>query len=84
MELGQKSVIWKRLYRIINQGVQENIVILNVTIFCIQTKVFGNIKFCCLIITRFVDKTAIFFFSSSSMSKENTDNFQKVPHESRS
>ena len=37
-----------------NLGVQENIVILNVTIFCVQTKVFGNIKFCCLIITPFV------------------------------
>ena len=31
-------MVWKR-------GVQENIVILNVAIFCDQTKVFGNIKF---------------------------------------
>ena len=50
----KKSVAWKRLYKIIYQGVQENIVILNVTIFSVQTKVFGNIKFCCLIITPFV------------------------------
>ena len=40
--------------KIIYQGVQENIVILNVTTFCFQTKVFGNIKFYCLIITPFV------------------------------
>ena len=54
MELWEKSVVQKRLYKIIYQGVQENIIILNVTIFCVQTKVFGNIKFCCLIITPFV------------------------------
>ena len=54
MELGEKSVVWKRLYKIIKQGAQENIAILNVTIFSVQTKVFGNIKFCCLIITPFV------------------------------
>ena len=47
-------MVWKRLYKIIYQGVQEDIVILNVTIFCVQTKAFGNIKFCCLIITSFV------------------------------
>ena len=35
MELSEKSVAWKRLYEIIYQGVQENIVILNVTIFCV-------------------------------------------------
>ena len=46
MELCEKSVVC--------QGVHENIVILNVTIFCVQTKAFGNIKFCCLIITPFV------------------------------
>ena len=51
MELLEKSVIWKRLYKIIYQGVQENVVILNVTIFCVQTKVFSNTKFCCLLIT---------------------------------
>ena len=51
MELWEKSVVWKRLYKIIYQGVQENIVTLNVTIFCVQTEVFGNIKFCLLIIT---------------------------------
>ena len=33
MKLREKSVIWKRVYKIIYQGVQENIVILNVTIF---------------------------------------------------
>ena len=33
MELWEKSVAWKRLYKIIYQGVQENIVIMNVTIF---------------------------------------------------
>ena len=54
LELREKSVVRKCLYKIIYQGVQENIVILNVTIFCVQTKVFGNIKFCCLIITPFV------------------------------
>ena len=54
MELWEKSVVWKRLYQIIYQGVQENIIILNVTIFCFLTKVSGNIKFCCLIITPFV------------------------------
>ena len=31
MELGEKSVVWKRLYKIIYQGVQEKIVILNAT-----------------------------------------------------
>ena len=45
MELWEKSVVWKRLYKIIYQDVQENIVILNVTILCVQIKVFGNIKF---------------------------------------
>ena len=54
MELWEKSVVWKRLYKIIYQGVQENIVILNATIFCLQTKVFGNIKFCYLVITHLV------------------------------
>ena len=54
-------MVWKRLYKVNYQGIQENIVILNVTIFCVQTKVFGNIKFCCLIITPFVSLTAIFF-----------------------
>ena len=44
----------KSLYKTIYQGVQENIVILNVTIFCVETRLFGNIKFCCLIITPFV------------------------------
>ena len=33
MELWEKSVVWKRLYKIIYQGVQENIVILNAAIF---------------------------------------------------
>ena len=33
MELWEKSVVWMYLYKIIYQGVQENIVILNVTIF---------------------------------------------------
>ena len=54
MELWEKSVVWKHLYKIICQGVQENIVILNVTIFYVQTNIFGNIKFCCLIIASFV------------------------------
>ena len=54
MELWEKSVVWKRLYKIIYPSFEENIVILNVTIFCVQTKVFGNIRFCCLIITPFV------------------------------
>ena len=50
IELWEKSMVWKRLYKIIYQSVQENIVILNVTIFCVNNKVFGNIKFCRLII----------------------------------
>ena len=54
MKRWEKSVVWKRLYKIIYQGVQENLVILNVTTFCVQTNVFGKIKFCCLIITPFV------------------------------
>ena len=58
-------MVWKRLYKIFYQGVQENIVILNVTIFCVQTKVSGNIKFCCPIITPFMK----YVFSSSSISK---------------
>ena len=33
MELREKSVVWKRLYKVIYQGVQEIILILNVTIF---------------------------------------------------
>ena len=33
---------WKSLYKIIYQGVQENIVILNVIIFCVQTKAFSE------------------------------------------
>ena len=48
-ELLEKSVVWKRLYKTIYQGSQENVVILNV-----QTKVLGNIKFCCPIISPFV------------------------------
>ena len=47
-------MVWKRLYKIIYKGVQESIVILNVTIFSVQAKVFDDIKFCCLIITPFV------------------------------
>ena len=41
-------MVQKRLYKFIYQGVQENIVILNVTIFGVQAKAFGNIKFCFL------------------------------------
>ena len=44
-------MVWKRLYQIIYEGVQENIVILNVAIFCVQTKEYCNIKFCGRIIT---------------------------------
>ena len=33
MELCKKYVVWKHVYKIIYQGVQENIIILNVTIF---------------------------------------------------
>ena len=75
-------MVWKHLYKTIYQGVQENIVlvILNVIIFCVQTKVLGNIKFCCLIITLFLVKQK-YFFSSSSISKENTEKCLKVPHE---
>ena len=51
IEILEKSVVWKLLYKIIYRSVQENIVILNAIIFCVQTKIFGNIKFCCLVIT---------------------------------
>ena len=53
-DLWEKSVVWKRSSKTIYEGVQENIVILNIAIFCVQTKVFDNIKFCCFIITSFV------------------------------
>ena len=53
-------MVWKRLYKIIYQGVQENIVILIVTILCVQTKEFGKIKFCCPTTTPFVLKSNIF------------------------
>ena len=83
MELSEKSVVWKHLYKFIHQGVQENIVILNVTIFCVQTKVFGNIKFRCPIVTPFCELNSSIFFSSLR-SKDNTEKFLKVPHECRS
>ena len=38
-------MVQKSLYNIIYQGVPENIVILNVTIFCFKVEGFGNIKF---------------------------------------
>ena len=41
MKLWEKSVVSKRLYKIIYQGIQENIVILNAAIFCVRTEVFG-------------------------------------------
>ena len=44
-------MVWKHLYQIIYEDAQENIVILNVTFFCVQTKHFDNIKFFCRIIT---------------------------------
>ena len=66
-------MVQKRLYlKIIYEGVQENIVILNVTIFCVQIKECCNIKFCCPVITPLRVK-GLYFFSSSSRSKENTD-----------
>ena len=48
------SVVWKLLYKIIYWSVQENIVILIVTIFCVNTKEFGKLKYCCPSITPFV------------------------------
>ena len=54
VEFSEKSVVWNRLYKIIHQGVQEIIVILNVTIFCVETKVFGNIKFVVQLLLPFV------------------------------
>ena len=83
VEFSEKSVVWKRLYKIIHQGVQENIVILNVTIFCFETKVFGNIKFVVQLLYLLCVKPQ-YFLSSSSVSKENTENFLKVPHECNS
>ena len=74
MQLWEKSVVRKRLYKIIYQGFQENIVILNVTIFCVQTKIFGTIKFVVYLLHLLWVKQQ-YFFSSSSISKENTDNF---------
>ena len=53
MERWEKSMPWKHLYWITFEGVQENVVILNVTTFCVQTKESGNIKFYCPIITSF-------------------------------
>ena len=78
-------MVWKRLYKFIYQGIQENIVILNVTIFCVQTKVFRNIKFFLLSnYYTFCELNSNIFFGSSSISKENTENFLKVPHECHS
>ena len=58
----EKNLWSGRVYiKLSTKGVKKNIVILNVIIFCAQTKVFGNIKFCCLIVTSFVSLTAIFF-----------------------
>ena len=54
MELWEKSVVWKRFYKIIYWGIQENIMIMIVPFFCVQTKEFGKIKFCCPIMTPFV------------------------------
>ena len=43
------------------EGVQENIIILNVTIFCVQSKECCNIKFYCEIITSFDSQRAMVF-----------------------
>ena len=77
-------MVWKRLYKIIYQGVQENIVILNVTIFCGQTKVFGNIKILLSNYYTFCELNSNNFFSSFSISKKNTEKFLNVPHECHS
>ena len=56
---------WKRFYKIICWGNQENIMIMIVPFFfCVQTKEFGKIKFCCPIMTPFVSKQQCFFSSS--------------------
>ena len=67
-------MVWKRLYEIIYQGVQENFIIPNVTIFCVQTKVFSNIKVCVLIITPFVNQSAIFFSAVLQQVKKIQEN----------
>ena len=42
MKLWEKSVVWKRFYKIIYQGVQENIVILNVAVFFFGLKYWSH------------------------------------------
>ena len=50
-------MVWKHSY----QGVQENIVVLNIRIFCAQTKVFGNLNFVIPIISPFYELDSSIF-----------------------
>ena len=52
--------------------------------FCIQTKEFDKIKFFIQLLHFLLAIYSNIFFSSSSRSKENTENFQKVLHECQS
>ena len=53
VKIGDLFVILHVHNKFLSNKKRENIVILMVTIFCVQTKVFGDIKFCCPIITPF-------------------------------
>ena len=59
------------------KSVQENIVILNFTIFCVRTNVFGSIKFCCLIITPLWVKQQYFFSAVLQQAKKILTIFKK-------
>ena len=67
-------MVWKHLYEIIYEGVQENIVILNVTVFRLRNVVTSN--FVIQLLHRLRVK-GLHFFSSPSRSKENTEDFEK-------
>ena len=66
--------MWKRLYSIIYEGVQENIVVLNVTIFCAQTKSVVTSKFVVQLL-HLLRVKELYFFSSPLRNKENTEDF---------
>ena len=67
-------MVWKHLYSIIYQGVQENIVVLIVTIFCVQTKSVVTSKFVVQLL-HFLKVKELYFFSSPIRNKENTEDF---------
>ena len=67
-------MVQKCLYSVIYQGVQENIVVLNVTIFCVQTKSVVTSKFVVQLLHLLRGKEP-YFFSSLLRNKENTEDF---------